>query len=328
MAITYCDIDDDLRAVYRDIEKYQGMQTIDSTVWELHTGAIYRWENSGYIELVIESGARLTEAASYATLAAGKWFYDADVDILYVWATGSVNPNTLVYQYGVDWDAFKTLQRNDAQEILENLLRDVMVTPFQKVVTPDISYNSALYDTTIVRATALLTCYNIIGSLRPGDPEAIRLYKMVDNPAPEPGEMLGLVQRIKDGQIALKTQRVAREAGAFNWWESVNNGATAFWEITGHYGGHLYQLWRVQIDTAGVPGTATYKLSFDGGATFDQTLQDTYESEGDVKKVHIGSGIYIRFVGTFTLGDYIDIEVIPETEVADIQSFGNIKAYR
>ena len=135
------------------------------------------------------------------------------------------------------------------------------------------------------------------------------------------------MQRIKNNEIALRTQRTSREPGSFNWTEYANNTATAFWQVRGFYSGYDYRLLRVQIDTAGTPGTATWKLSTDGGATFDITEQDTYESEGDDVWVEVYLGIEVRFVGTFSVGDYIDIEAFASTDKPDIQSQGNFKAY-
>lgn len=319
MAITYCNTTSDLTNAYYDIERYKGYFILDSTKWALHSGNIYKIQQSGYIEALFEDGVETTEVSTLVALnAATKFFYDSTADILYYWATGDVNPNTLTMEKGVTWTTFKETCRNDAQEMIEGWLRSQFVVPFRSITAPRESYNSRVYDHWIIRATALATCYLILKRLNPNDSAANKIFRELYNDEPEPGESKGIIQMIKDKDFILKIEESTREPGAFNVYEKSDLTATAFFIVTGKYTGTYKQTFRVQIDTAGAPGTATWKISNDGGSSWDKTEQETLTSgsEQDVR-ISIDSGLYIEFVGTFSDGDYIDIECFPLDDLAD-----------
>ena len=63
--------------------------------WTVHSGSVYvSTANYSEIEFLRESGTALTEVAGAADVdAAGKWAWEADK--IYVWTTGSVDPDTL-----------------------------------------------------------------------------------------------------------------------------------------------------------------------------------------------------------------------------------------
>jgi hypothetical protein len=330
MAVEYCNLTSHLSSVYKDIEKYKGLETL--TGWESVAGAVYKLDQAGYYEMIFHAGVPMTaETTATTTPAAGKFSNYVDTDTLYVRLSGDGNPGAATMQGGLDWDARKTRARNDAQEMLEGFLGNLFPVPFQKIIAPDQSYNSELYDYWIRRSTALLTCWILVTDINPDDPAGDFLYKQVDNPNPEVGEAEGIIQRIQGGEIALKMQKLAREAGGFNVFEKSGNTATAFFEVTLPKNKHYVsreQIWRLQIDTAGTPGTATYKLSYDQGSNWDLTLQQTLSTDLNDKRIHIGSGIYCRFVGTFSDGDYVDIHLFPASDAATIQPAGSIRVIR
>jgi hypothetical protein len=329
MAITYCNTTSDLTNAYREIDRYKGYFTLDSTKWAVHASNVYIQKETGQVNALFEDGVPLTKMASLALIvAAAQWFYDSTNDYLYVWCTANADPDTKTMESGESWAAFKATCRNDAQEMLEGFLRNVFVTPFRKIIAPDESYNSASYDFWIVRATALLTCYLMVKRLNLDDKLAEYLYREVYNTEPEPGEKRGIVQYILDGAISLKIQRSNREPGGFNVYDYASNTATAFVEITGSYLGSQKQIWRLQIDTSGAVGTATWKLSKDQGTTWDTTLQKTRKSDSDQRRFTLGSGIDAEFVGTFVSGDYWDIELFPISDIPDRSQFSSVTMVR
>jgi len=155
---------------------------------------------------------------------------------------------------------------------------------------------------------------------------------VVGNPSPvevaDADEMPGIVQRIMSGDISLKTQTVAREAGGWNVFETLDASSTAILEVTGRYTGSQHQIWRVQIDTAGAPGTATYQLSKDGGTTYDETGQETRKANSDDQRVSLGSGLYVRFSGTAVLNDYWDLDLLPSTDAVTVKTIGSVRLVR
>ena len=327
MAVEYCNLTSDLKDAFSLIDQYQGLETL--TGFEL-TGVsnVYKLDQSGYVETVFENGVALT-AGSSTSPAAGEFYYDSATNALYLHCTGSVGPSTKTIEGGYDWNTLKQRCRNDAQEWLESYLGGVFATPFQKIAAPNVSYNARSYDSAIRRATALLTCAIIAEKMKgPDDPNAPKLWKKVDNPNPDVDEMPGIVQRILAGDITLKTQTNAREAGGWNVYETLDASSTAILEVTGRYTGSQRQLWRVQIDLAGAPGTATYQLSKDGGSTYDETGQETRKANSDDQRVYLGSGLYVRFTGTSILNDYWDIDLLPSTDAVTVKTVGSLRLRR
>ena len=88
-------------------------------------------------------------------------------------------------------------------------------------------------------------------------------------------------------------------------------------------------IWRIMIDTGGALGTATYKVSYDGGANYDLTVQPTKDDTADTIRFLISRGIYVRFPETTWVADeYWDLELFPSTDVADNASIFSIGMYR
>lgn len=333
MAVEYCNLTSDLKDAFSLIEtNYRGLDTLED--WEAtSTSNVYKLDQSGYVETVFENGVALTASDPATTSpAAGEFSYDASSDILYLHCTGSVDPAQKTLEGGYDWNTLKQRCRNDAQELLESLLKSVFAVPFQKIAAPNVSYNSRKYPFLIRKCTALLTCALIVKKVNPSDKEYDRLYRQVDNPNTGIEEGLdplpGIVQRILAGEMSIQTQTVAREAGGWNVFETLDASSTAILEVTGRYTGPQRQLWRVQIDLAGAPGTATYQLSKDGGATFDETGQETRTANSDDQRVSLGSGLYVRFSGTAVLNDYWDLDLLPSTDAVTVKTMGNVRLVR
>lgn len=327
MSVTYCNVTTDLTNAYREIDRYKGYFELDSTRWSVYSGSVYVQYETGYVSALFENGVPLTAVSSIANVnSERKYFYDSTNDALYVYCTSGANPNTKTIEAGETWNSFKTTCRNDAQEMLEGFLRSKFITPFQKVLSPRTSYNSESYDFEIRHATALLTCYLIIKRLNPDDKIADKLFKEVYNPDPEPEEVKGIVQQIIDGDVVLNIQQANRLAGGYNVYEGASNSGTGNIIVTGTYVGSQKEIWTVTIDNAGAVGTATFKFSRDGGTTWDLTSQDT--KDDSVRRIHVADGIYIEFVGTFSLNDTWQIELFPLDEKTEISQFHSIRVER
>ena len=326
MAIEYCNLTKDLQDAFSQIEQYRGLREIRDWVEDAEQGS-YRSNDAGYTEMVLIDGLEAAEAEAYPVESSGsnQFFYQSNLNSLVVRLALDEHPENHTIEAGPEWLEMKTRARNDAQEMLEGFLSALgFAVPFQKIFGPGQSYNSRNYDFAIRRACALLTCANIVRAVDPGDRNVDLLYKQVDNPNPAPGELPGIVQRIEAGDIKLRTQITEREAGGFNVYESPSLSSTAYFEIRGRYTGGVKQYWRLEIDTLGVPGVATWKISYDNGATFESEGQPTLDTSTNSRRVDIGYGLTCEFYGTFTDGDYVTIEVFPSGDVPDNQAAGNI----
>ena len=66
MTFPYCNIDDDLQSVYKDIEKFQSYDTIST--WTVVSGnaATFSHPNTGHVGAVFQNDVALTEKTSIA----------------------------------------------------------------------------------------------------------------------------------------------------------------------------------------------------------------------------------------------------------------------
>jgi hypothetical protein len=134
---------------------------------------------------------------------------------------------------------------------------------------------------------------------------------------PEPGGEKGIINKLIDGDIVLQDQITARETGNWNIYAGSSNTVTYQPILIGLYNGSQYKRWRVQIDTGGAVGTATYKVSYDGGTTWDLTLQPTKDAANDEYRMYIGDGIYVYWPETtWVLNEYWTVELFPMTDTA------------
>jgi hypothetical protein len=332
--MAYCNVTTDLTDVFPDIERYQEKYTLRGWVAVSGQANTYAVFGTGQINMVFDNQVQLTLKTSIATVqgSAGSWWYDSDNDVVYAHATDSDNLATVAesttrMEAGEDWDTLKDNLRDKAMQFMDSILNPRYPTPLmpRQIKTHDTSD----YEYIIVRCCALLTCAFIAKRRNPNDKNAKMLFEEAWATGDlEIGQTKGLLNQLRDGDIVLQDQISDREIGSFNVYPESGITATAYTWFMGKYTGDDYERWRVQIDTAGAVGTATWKLSRDGGTNWDTTLQSTFDSSQDARRVHIASGIYAIFYGTYGDGDYYDIEVFPLTDESGVPKVGNAKAWR
>jgi len=331
--MAYCNVTTDLTDVFPDIEIYQ--EKFDLKGWVTVTGNAntYAVYGCGQINMAFDNQVKLVLKTSITTVqaTAGTFWYDSDNDVIYVHAFDSDNlttaaQSTTLIEAGEDWDALKDNMRDKAMQWVDAILNNRYPTPLmpRQIKTHD----TADYEYPIVRSTALLTCAFIAKRRSPTDANGIALYKEAYNDNPEPGESKGLLNQLRDGDMVLQDQISGREVGGFNVYPYASNTATAYVWFIGEYGGSQYERWRLQIDTLGAIGTATWKLSRDGGTGWELTKQDTFDTDDNSRRIHITDGIYAIFMGTFATTDYWDIEVFPVTDEAGVSKMGYVEVGR
>ena len=319
----YCNITTHLQRVFSDIEKYQNKDVLES--WTIVSGQTYTYfkEGTGFVSAVFENGLMYTEKTSIATVEAttSTWWYDGTVDILYIQTSGSDAPSGYTIEAGEDWDGLKTALRDQAQDDVDSYLSQMYQTPLMPRTNQ--VHHADDFDSIIIDATALITCSKIVRRVDPTLGQEI-FDKAVnfDDELPK-----GLLNQLLDGDRTLRDQITSKEVGSYNIRAfNASNSSTVEPVFTGIYTGSSYQIWRLQIDTSGAPGTATWKLSDDGGVTFTPTLQATFDHGN--RRVLIGSGVYVYFPTTYTDGDYWDLELYPLSDTAVGSKIGNITLTR
>lgn len=321
----YCNITTDLQRVFSDIEDYKARDVQEN--WTKTTGQtnVYEKEGTGFVSAVFEDGTMYTLTTSVALVdaSASSYYYDDSIDKLYIHTSGSDAPSGYTIETGEDWDALKTAMRDEAQDDVDSYLSRMYQTPLMPRTNQ--VHHSNDYDSVIIESTALITCAKIVKRVDFTAGQA--LYDKAinfDDDLPK-----GFLNQLLDGDRTLRDQVTAKEVGSINIRSFNPSNSTAIEPVfSGIYTGDSYQIWRLQIDTSGAPGTATWKLSDDGGATFSPTLQDTFGSNGGDRRVLIGSGIYAYFPTTYTSGDWWDLELFPLSDNAVGNKIGSITITR
>jgi hypothetical protein len=319
----YCNTTTDLRDVFPQVGNYQGKKLIERFVSVSGNANTYMADGVGYVEEVFDDGVQLTVQTSIANVQsnAGSYYYIADTDLLYVHAFGSDDLTAASIpdiEVGVDWDDFKTRMLNDAEEEMNTYFSKLFSIPLNPRLIKLHSSND--YESPVRLSCAYLTCRNIVRRLAPDDMIARSLEKVALNSNPVEGEELGLIDKILKGEIYLQDQIAPGDVGSVsNMEEGASNSGTGYVRFVSgsKYTGSEHQRWRLKMDTAGAPGTATWKLSYDTGSNYDVTLQETFNVNNNQRRINIGSGLEVVFWGTFTTNDQWDFDVYPQTDLID-----------
>ena len=332
--MAYCNITTDLSDQVPDIGRYMERRILRPFYAVSGNANTYACRSQGQTNMVFDDGEALTLKTSIATVqaTAGTWWYDVTVDTVYVHAKGSddLTTATITIEAGEDWDALLLRINNRMYNFMNGILNPRYPTP----IPPRIARHESTddYDYVLIQANALLTCSEIIRRRATDDALADKLYRRVWNTNLETEEEKGLLNQLRDGDIVLTDQITAREAGTVNYWpDSGNTTDTPIW-IYGNYTGGEYQRWKLEFDNTAATGTATFKLSRDGGTTWDLTAQKTFDSTYDDRRMSLLSGLYAIFdpdtSNDYTDGDFWTIEVFPADDIVDVPKLGNARVYR
>ena len=318
MTYPYCNTTSDLEYAFKDIEKFAGKEVLET--WTIVSGQTktYYKLNTGYVGIVYQNGALLTEKTSIATVeaTAGTWWYDSTNDILYAHSTDNADPDTHTIEIAAeDWATLKTYMANNAYQQLEALLDPKYPRPLPFAT---VSYNSFNYDADIVYCAALLTCINIIRHRDPDNPIIQTLQDLVWNANEQKGILWEYSKGLRaftfqatidefDGNISL----VSRDnASTGNIWVAGNGDRSGSYNIN------------VVIVTGGAVGTATFKYSLDNKATYSSVITTAYQY------VPILSGLYLKFAGTFVADDEWLLTILGDPEMVTQAGFKNIELRR
>jgi hypothetical protein len=333
--MAYCNITTDLSDQYPDIGRYKEHRLLEN--WYLSSGQTntYEMRNVGQVNQVFDDGEQLAVKTSIATVeaTAGTFWYDANVDTVYVHAKGSDNLTTatITIEAGEDWDTLLTRINNRMYNFMNNIISRKYPTP----VPPRVRRleNTDDYDYILIKCNALLTCAELIFRRATDDPMGVKLYNRVWNTSElDVGEEKGLLNQLIDGDIILTDWTTSKEAGAANYWaDSGNTTDTPLW-VYGTYTGSNYEQWRLEFENTAATGTATFKLSRDGGTNWDLTAQKTFDTDNDDRRISLLNGLSVVFdpdtSNDYTTGDYWTIEVFPYTDETVGSLIGNARMKR
>jgi hypothetical protein len=278
----YCNVTTDLQDVVKDIEKY-AYQDVSNDLFEAVSGQIYSTQGQvGYVGALYIDRELQSQADSPADIdGTDIWYYDATDDVLYLHSDAI--GNNAISIASAEWGDIQDDAREDASQELENYLYMYnSPLPFRRNSNQE-------FDRDIVRATAILTCRNIIQAHNPNHELVSLLTGMVYDPVNESGIVWDYTHGVK--KFSFEGTRTS-----FNGLvtpEKVNGTGTI--EIVGQGTSDDYNVYEIEITTGGEVGTAEYQLTSNGVVTGTYETTHNYASLG-----HIGA--YVRFSGTFTAG--------------------------
>lgn len=321
---SYCNITTDLQKEFSRIEDYQGAEILEN--WTSHSGDIYKKTGIGDIELIWVDGVKYTDNEAIPDGDAEFWF-DADTQTLYLQIGSGLNPANYTVENKPEWEALKTAVRNEAMEVLDAYMNKKYSTPL--LPRSSRNHTTDTFEIPIRKACAALTCAFLIQRIDPDDPNWMMLYKRAYNDSPEEGESKGIINQYLDGDLAREDDITPREVGNWNVFADSGNTGTYNPVLFGTYNSSGYREWLIEIDTGGAIGTATFKVSYDGGTTWDLTAQDTHDASEDEYRMYINAGIYAYWPNsTWTLADKWTVKLYPLSDTATDAGIGSIRVTR
>ena len=295
----YCNITTDLQLAFKDIEKFAGLDTLETFTVVSGNAQTFSKGNTGYYGAVFEDGVALVVKTSIALVqaTASTYWSDSTNDILYLHCSDGLDPDTHIITAMIyNWNDLKTACRNDAMEEVEGYLDPNFARPLPFARN---SYNSAKYDGDLVKATALVAARKIIEQRDPTSMLIDVFWKRVYSSE----EPYGLLWEYKEAKRAFSFETTKDDFNGRLENLTLDAASTGRVYIAGLSTCEDRRIFRVKIDTAGAVETATYKISDDNGLTWYSSELITYYNY-----VSLAHGVWIRFEGTFVLNDEWKIE--------------------
>lgn len=313
----YCNTTSDLSRAFKDIESFEGLDTLDAFTLTSGQSSTYEKYNTGYYGIVYQNGIALTEKTSIATVegTVSTFWYDSTNNILYVHMDDGADPDTAdtITAAVDDWASLKTTMRNDAMEIVESMLDTQYSRPLPFAAN---SYNSAQYDSDIRIATALIACSLLIKHRDPSNEMGKELELMVWNFAEDTGILLEYYRHRRAFSFESTKDEFRGNIEAVTY-ASTSTGKVY---LAGNPQLDSRYKYRIKFNTAGVPGTAKFQFSGDGGLNYTSSSSNSTYSNW----FHLTGGLYIRCEGTFVLNDEFEITVADSMEEVK-SSIGSIR---
>jgi len=307
----------DLKDIYPSIDEFDTKTPLYN--WVVHSGSLYRADNSGLITQLFANGQDLgsAQANSGAVTSNGQWFYETSLDAIYYYNSAS-NPNDMLMESGDDWATVIARYILNATNYLDSRLDG-------KLPRKQFKDQDGNYDYILVRTTALIACSFLIRASQPNSEISEALFT----------EAEANIQALNTGTTKLSWQ-ISGDASQGIVREGTVNGNLRIIDTRGEYVG-VYDKIGVKITTAGKLGVAKYSFwegdSNNLGAERMNNAESSSYSDfikGDYQPV--GRGLYVRFAGDTgdqaTLNDYWEIEVHGRSETTDMGIPASIRMTR
>ena len=300
--MAYC-TNRDLKDVFPSIDEFDTKTALYG--WVVHSGDLYRADNSGLVTQLFANGQDLgdAEANSGVVNANGEWFYESTLDAVYYY-NSTTNPNDMLMESGEDWATLKTRYISNAEKYLDSRLDGRL--PRKQFKDKD-----GNYDYILVRTTALLACAFLVRSQNPVSEIADALLDEAEKN----------IASLNEGSAKLSWQ-VSGDSSQGVIREVSVSGNVRVVDTRGQYH-DIYDRVGVKITTAGALGTAKYSVWEKDGDNLGAERMNNGDTADYVQTINgqyqpLAGGVDIRFAGdtadTATINDKWEIEFFGKNE--------------
>ena len=303
-------------ATIADLTKYfNRVNDFDSKVQifpSLTSGSLHLFRDSGFVSQLFVNGEELAagQSTSGDVDANGEWFYNSDTNQVEYYNSNysSTTINEQIFEVGVDFTSFLNQTLVDASLELHNYVDARYATPFEKQKQIDIDSPAIInrveeYDPIIIKSVCYIAAANLIRAKEGASEEADYYHALVTNP-----NRTGLIDKLNDGIYKLSHEVDDKDKSGKILFRSVVTAGLDLVELTGEYIGEPYDLLKIEIDTAGAYGTATFTVKhleddkLEGGTTDPEIITGGLQ--------HIYNGLMGRFQGASANADdhwYVEV---------------------
>ena len=325
--VSYC-VEGDLRTIYPDIAEFGKKRVISGFVSDSALADRYKAGSVGSINQLYKDGIELgtVEANLAAVTSNGKWYYDSDTDVVYYFNDDD-SPVGLDMEAGTDWATL-------VADMILKASGQVQSIVGKSIFKSRLSDND--YDPDIKLGAAALACRLLI---RPyNDVLADKLVALYDNEQDDNDLPKGKLQKIRDGEISMRSDITPAMLGGFPYEISLNASTTGtINDIRGRASGNDVALVEITFGGNLVYGTSNTTVKYQVKTKDEQGLQNSITVgpeiiNGDYQSLGYGLSLKFEF-GTdsspavYTTGDkwYVDISKEPVETHQGMRSI-NIRA--
>lgn len=278
----------------------------------LTSGNLHLFRDSGYVSQLFVNGEELAAAQSTSgdVDSNGEWFYASATNQVEYYNSNysSTTINEQVFEAGVDFTDFLNQALVDASLELHNYVDARYQTPFEKQKQIDIDSPAPInrveeYDPILIKCTCYIAAANLIRAKEGISEEADYYHSLVTNQ-----DRTGIIDKLNDGIYKLSFEVDDKDKNGKILFRSVVSAGLDLVELGGDYSGENYDMLKIEIDTAGAYGTATFIVKHFGNDKLEGDQTDAEIITGGLQ--HLYGGLYGRFQGSSAhADDYWYVEV-------------------
>jgi len=302
----------ELKRIFPQLDEFDQKSPIYG--WVVVSGSKYAAHDSGQVTQLFANGEDLGPAQSAHTdlNVEGEWFYNSAEDVCYYYSADT--PSDKLMEAGEEFVGMVTQYRADASRYF-----DSRVDP--SLPREQLKDKSGNYDYMVVRTVGLIAACFMIRTKDHNSELATSFMEEAEN-------NIGL---LNEGKAALSWQNTSDASQGIIREATTIQGALYPVDTRGEWSGS-WDLIKLDIDTAGAIGTATYSVYVkDANGLKNNQIVTSEKITGDFQP--LAGGLEIRFAGASDnseahADDVWEIEVTGRQEYVDSSDMKSIKMTR